>query len=160
MTGNRQQIAAKIAGEALTLAQQVIQQNGNNAKTGRNSLRNSALQQQAESKAEKLSGGSIVIRILFNNYIRYIEQGRKPREGKMPPVDALRDWASKNGIPADNNTLWAIAYAIWRDGYAGRPILAILEKEIDKKWSENWADELLQPLIDEIGRIFEIKGTV
>ena len=153
MPDNKQQIAAKIAEEIITLARQIMRDNGVNPKTGRNSLRKSALL-HPKSIIETLSGGSIVIRTLFSNYIRYIEHGRAPKQGKMPPVDALRDWASENGLSSDNNTLWAIAYAIWRDGYAGRPILSILEKEIDKKWSDNWANEIFHSLIDEIDRIF------
>ena len=151
MPDTTQQIAAKIAGEVITLARQIMHDNGVNPKTGRNTLRESALL-QAGSVIETSGNGSFIIRTLFGNYIRYIEQGRAPRQGKMPPIDALREWASEKGLPTDNNTLWAIAYAIWRDGYAGRPILSLLEKAIDKKWNDSWADAIIQPLIDEIDK--------
>ena len=158
MPDSKQQIAAKMAGEIVLLAQQIMQDNGVgvNPKTGRNTLRESTLQRQIESEVETFADGNIVIRTLFGNYIRYIEQGRAPKQGKMPPIDALRNWALEKGLPADNNTLWAIAYAIWRDGYAGRPVLALLEKEIDRKWNDRWADELSQSLIAEIDRMFDI----
>ena len=152
-----EQITERIAAEIIARAQEILSDSSIavNSKSKVNTLRNSALTQTIESDVRALSNGDIVIDTLFGNYLRYIEQGRQPKRGKMPPVSALRDWALKNGLPTDNDTLWAISYAIWRDGYAGRPILSTLEKELDKKWERDWAKELFECLTNELNNYFK-----
>ena len=152
-----EQITGKIAAEIVTFAQNILS-NDNiaaNSKSGKNTLRKSALLHTINSDVKALANGNIVIDTLFGNYLRYIEQGRPSRHGKMPPISALRDWALKNNIPTDNSTLWAISYAIWRDGYAGRPILSTLEKEIGKRWESHWAEELFNTLAYELTNLFK-----
>lgn len=145
-----------IAADVLKLSQTILSDNkvGTNAKTGRNTLRSSALQDSVRVEIRKM-GDSVVIETLFDNYIDYIEQGRKPRTGKQPPIDALRDWALSRGIPTDNSTLFLIGRAIRRDGYEGRPVLATLEEEIEKQWDDKWADMLLDAVTDELSKYFE-----
>ena len=57
-------------------------------------------------------------------------------------------------IPTDNNTLFLIARAIWRDGHEGRPILATLEEKIDRKFETEWYDQLFEATIDELNKYF------
>lgn len=52
------------------------------------------------------------------NYARAVFEGRKP--GKMPPLQAIQDWAKAKRIGADRGTAWAIARAIGRRGIRGR----------------------------------------
>lgn len=145
-----------IAADVLTLSQALLSDNdvGTNAKTGHNTLEKSSLKNNIEVNVRQ-SGESVVIEALFDNYIDYIEQGRKPRTGKQPPTDALRDWALSRGIPTDNSTLFLIGRAIWRDGFEGRPVMATLEEEIDKQMDDKWADMLFDAIIDELGKYFE-----
>jgi len=152
-----EQVSEKMAAAIIASAQNILSDSrvAVNPKTGKNNLRNSLLSRDIESIVRITESGGIVINTFFGNYLRYIEQGRPPKQGKMPPVDALRDWALKNGLSADNDTLWAISYAIWRDGYAGRPILATLEKEIEKSWQQQWADELFFCFISELNNYFK-----
>lgn len=102
----------------------------------------------------RISDGSVVMEMLFDNYISYIEQGRKPKQGKQPPIDALRDWALERGIPTDNSTLFLISRAIWRDGHEARPILATLEEEIEKLFDDKWADQLQEAITEELTKYF------
>lgn len=101
-----------------------------------------------------LSGDSLVIKLLMDNYIGYIDQGRKPQSGKLVPIDELREWALKVGIDADNGTLYAISQAIWRDGIAPRPILSKIEEYTDRAFDERWADLLIEALIDDLTKYF------
>ena len=152
-----EQITERIAAEVIAHAQKILSDSSiaANSKSGVNTLRNSTLAQTIKSDVRTLSNGDVIIDTLFGNYLRYIEQDRPPKHGKMPPVSALRDWALKNSLPTDNDTLWAIAYAIWRDGHAGRPILLTLEKELDKKWERDWAKELFECLTNELNNYFK-----
>lgn len=119
-----------------------------------NNLKGSALDKNTQVTV-KQSADSIVIETLFDNYVDYIEQGRKPMSGKQPPIDALRDWALSRNIPADNDTLFLISRAIWRDGIEARPILSTLEEEIEKAFDERWADQLFEAITDELTKYFE-----
>ncbi|SBW07054.1 hypothetical protein [uncultured Dysgonomonas sp.] len=145
-----------IAADVLKLSQTILSDNkvGTNAKTGKNTLKSSTLQESVRVEIRKI-GDSVVIETLFDNYIDYIEQGRKPCTGKQPPIDALRDWALSRGIPTDNSTLFLIGRAIRRDGYRGRPVLAMLEEEIEKQWDGKWADMLFDAITDELSKYFE-----
>ncbi len=101
------------------------------------------------------SGDSIVIDILFDNYITYIENGRAPKTGKRPPIEALKDWALSKGISTDNATLHAISTAIWRDGIEPRPILAALENEIEDYLDNEFSEKLLEAITTTLNTYFE-----
>lgn len=98
---------------------------------------------------------SVVMNLLLDNYVEFIDKGRKPFSGKKPPIDALRDWALARGIPADNPTLWAISTAIQRDGYEARPILATLEQRIESYVENEWADKLLESVTESLTKYFK-----
>ncbi len=130
-----------ISADVLKLVQIVLDDDkvGTNPKTGKNTLRRGALAKDVKANVRQ-AGDSVVIDVLFGNYLDYIEQGRAPRSGKQPPIDQLRDWALARNIPTDNSTLFLISRAIWRDGYEGRPVLATVEEELEKAFDERWAD--------------------
>lgn len=144
-----------IAGDILMLAQLVMDDDGvgGNRKTGANTLKDSALLQQTKVDITNRDN-SVVIDILFDHYIEYIEKGRKPRSGKQPPIDALRDWALARNIPTDNSTLFLISRAIWRDGFEGRPVLSTLEEEIGRHFDEEWAGKIYEAMVAEIDKLF------
>jgi len=137
-------IIENIAQDILLLAQAITDENG---------LKKSMLRNNIKTEVYRMENP--VIGILFNDYIDYIESGRKPCSGKKPPVSELREWASKKGLPTDNATLFAIAESIWRTGYTARPILATLEDEIDKSFENKWADDLFNTISNELESIFQ-----
>lgn len=143
-------VAEAIGRDIVSLAQAILENDniGINAKTGINSLADSRLKEEITALVD--SEDDIVIRALFANYIDFIEKGRSPRSGKKPPVSALEGWAKRRNIPTDNGTLYAIAQVIWRDGYAGRPIMATLEAEIEQRFEEEWAEKLFNALYNQL----------
>lgn len=119
----------------------------------KNSLANSNL--RADLFAAQVGTASdIVIEALFNNYVVYLEWDRPPEYGKRPPVDALKEWAEKNGIDTDANTLWAISNAIWKDGHKGRPIFATIDTLVDKAYQNEWADQLFSSVTEDLDNLF------
>lgn len=151
MNKNTEQVIRHIADEVKRLAQIILSDDkiGANKKTGKNTLRDSSLYDNVRVEIQNTEQ-SVVIQALFDNHIDYIEQGRKPRSGKQPPIDALRDWALSRGIPTDNSTLFLISRAIWRDGYQPRPILATLEEEIERRFENEWSDLLMDAITEEL----------
>ena len=142
MTSAILKVVQVIANDILRLAQTIADENG---------LRNSALRNDIQTKVRDLANP--VIEVYFNDYVDYIENGRAPN-GKMPPVAALRDWALQNNISADNSTLWAIARSIKINGQKPRPILALLEQQIDQSFENEWSDMILESITNEIEQLF------
>jgi len=138
------QVMEAIAGDVLKLACIILEKNG---------LKDSNLYNDVRVNIRQTEN-PIVIETLFDSYIDYLEQGRKPMTGKQPPIDTLRDWALSRGIPADNSTLFLISRAIWRNGQQGRPILSVLEEEIEKAFEEEWSDRIFKAITDELTKYF------
>lgn len=156
MTDQITKAVQAIASDILRLSHAVLANNGigTNPKTGVNTLKESLLAKDMKVEIRSLDN-PIVIETLFDNYIDYIDRGRKPRQGKQPPIDALRDWALMHGIPTDNSTLFLISRAIWRDGQAARPILATLDEAIAREFERKWADMLFEATTEELNKYFE-----
>lgn len=144
-------VVEEIGREIIRLAELILENDSisANRKTGKNSLKDSLLKKNIRSAV--IVGENIVIETFFNNYVEYIEKGRAP--GQMPPISALREWTIARNIPGDNNTLYAIANAIKRDGYKG-PILATLEREIENLFENEWYDRLFEAMTNELTKYF------
>lgn len=146
----------KIADDLLALASAILEDDtiSTNDKVGKNTLRDSVLRGDLEATISQINGEDPVINALFNHYVVYLEWTRPPKYKKKPPISALKDWASRNGIPTDAGTLWAISYAIWRDGHKGRPIFATMDKELDGLFLDDWADKLYDAIVDNLDNFF------
>ncbi|WP_270547557.1 hypothetical protein [Butyricimonas paravirosa] len=146
----------KIAEDLLALAAVILEDDtiSVNNKVGRNTLRDSALRGDLETKISQVNGNDPVIKALFNHYVVFLEWTRPPKYKKKPPISVLKDWASKNGIPTDADTLWAISYAIWRDGHKGRPIFATIDRELDGLFFDDWAGRLYGAIVDNLDNFF------
>ena len=99
------------------------------------------------------ASGNIVIQLLLNDYVQYIESGRKAGS-KFPPIQPIVQWAKKRGIPTDNSTIFLIRRAISEDGIRPRPFMYKVLETIDKKWDGEWSSELFNELTKIIDEFF------
>lgn len=99
------------------------------------------------------ASGNIVIHLLLNDYVQYIESGRKAGS-KFPPIQPIVQWAKKRGIPTDNSTIFLIRRAIAEDGIRPRPFMYKVLETIDKKWEGEWSSELFNELTKIIDEFF------
>lgn len=145
-----------IADDLLALANLVLEDDsvGINTKVDKNTLRDSKLREDLFATVSQTTGSDAVVKALFNNYVVYLEWDRPPEYGKKPPISALKDWAQKNGIPTDASTLYAISYAIWRDGHKGRPIFATMDKHTDALFFEDWSPALRDEIVENLDKLF------
>ena len=121
-----------------------------NDKVGRNTIApNSDIYKEMYAKAS----GNIVIQLLLNDYVQYIENGRKAGS-KFPPIQPIVNWAKKRGIPTDNSTIFLIRRAIAEDGIKPRPFMYKVLNTIDKKWDGEWSSELFNELTKIIDEFF------
>lgn len=121
-----------------------------NDKVGRNTIApNSDIFKEMYAKAS----GNIVIQLLLNDYVQYIESGRKAGS-KFPPIQPIVQWAKKRGIPTDNSTIFLIRRAIAEDGIRPRPFMYKVLETIDKKWDGEWSSDLFNELTKIIDEFF------
>lgn len=99
------------------------------------------------------ASGNIVIQLLLNDYVQYIESGRKAGS-KFPPIQPIVQWAKKRGIPTDNSTIFLIRRAIAEDGIRPRPFMYKVLETIDKKWEGEWSSDLFNELTKIIDEFF------
>ena len=121
-----------------------------NNKVGRNTIApDSNIFKEMYAKAS----GNIVIQLLLNDYVQYIESGRKAGS-KFPPIQPIVQWAKKRNIPTDNSTIFLIRRAIAEDGIRPRPFMYKVLDTIDKKWDGEWSSELFNELTKIIDEFF------
>lgn len=122
-------------------------------KVGRNTIIGSDIYNNLQVKAT--NDGDLVFDILLNDYLTYIESGRR-KGAKFPPVEPIVKWARKRGIPTDNSTIFLIRRAISRDGIAPRPFMDKVFEDIEYAWDKGWADELFDEIMKMINDFFNV----
>ena len=121
-----------------------------NDKVGRNTIApDSKIFKEMYAKAS----GNIVIQLLLNDYVQYIESGRKAGS-KFPPIQPIVQWAKKRNIPTDNSTIFLIRRALAEDGIRPRPFMYKVLETIDKKWDGEWSSDLFNELTKIIDEFF------
>lgn len=144
MNGAVLKALSSIAEDILTLVHLILDENG---------LQSSALKEDARCTVE--ASDNLLIQVLFNNYVYYIENGRKPNATTPPPISELREWALRKGLPTTNDVLFAVAESIRKQGVAPRPILAQLEEQIELSFDNEWADQLFDAIVEELEVYFK-----
>lgn len=125
---------------------------GMNPKSGTNTLKDSNLSRNAKT-ATLENETDIIAELLVNDYIQYIESGRR-KGAKFPPVAPIVKWCRKNGIPTDNSTVFLIRRAISRDGIAARPIMTHVYTIMDNEMEQQYYDKIFDSIIVELNKFF------
>lgn len=145
-------IVMEFSKDLMTLVRMVMESNvGINQKVGANTLVGSDIYKTLSVKAT--NDGDLVFDIILNDYITYIESGRR-KGAKFPPVAPIVAWARKKGIPTDNSTIYLIRRAISRDGIKPRPVLQYVFEEVDREWDDKLADEIFETILSEVNKFF------
>ena len=142
----------EIGNDIAKLVREIMDSNvGMNMKVGKNTLSDSDLYR--ELSVRSTSDGDLVFDIMLNDYIQYIENGRR-KGAKFPPIEPIIQWCRKKGLPTDNSTIFLIRRAISRDGIAARPIMARVFDELDRNWNDGWADHIFNKIMEHIDKFF------
>ena len=116
--------------------------------SGKNTLKDSRLAQTAQIQTD-----IPLFHLILNDYIDDIENGRRVK-APLVPIEDLRDWARRKGIPSDNKTLEIIQYAIWRDGIQGRPVMKTFFNMLDKEWNATYSKQLFEAILHNLTQYF------
>ncbi len=93
-------------------------------------------------------GTSYTLKILAEEYLKYVESGRKPNS-KAPPIEPIKKWTRDKGIPE------ALAYPIAKSiGIKGIKPVDVIEKAFDtvtrsieyrrlEEGAADWVDDLI-----------------
>jgi hypothetical protein len=154
MEGSLDKVIKVIANDILSIARMILESNNLiNEKVGRNTIApDSDLYKTLQVKAT--SDGDIVFDLMLNDYLVFIESGRRAG-AKFPPVEPIVRWARKRGIPTDNNTIYLIRRAISRDGIKPRPFMAYIFDEMDDRWDSTWSDRIFEKIMEQIDNFFK-----
>ena len=127
---------------------------GINHKVGVNTLSGSNIYRDLMSSG-MISSDGLIVSVLLNDYIFYIEHGRR-KGAKMPPVEPIIRWARSRGISTDNSTIFLIRRAISRDGIKGRPIMEKVLELMDTEMVEEggWLDRVFDEIIKTVDEFF------
>ena len=148
-------IVMEFSKDLMTLVRMVMESNvGINQKIGRNTLTSSEIYKTLSVKAT--NDGDLIFDIVLNDYLTFIESGRR-KGAKFPPVEPIVRWARSRGISTDNSTIFLIRRAISRDGIKPRPIMQYVLEEVDKEWNDGLADKLFEKIIEVIDNFFNNK---
>ena len=138
--------------DLMELVREVMESSrGINEKVGSNTLKGSNIYKTLQVKAT--NDGDLVFDIILNDYLVYIENGRRAG-AKMPPVEPIVNWARSRGIPTDNSTIYLIRRAISRDGIKPRPFMAYVLDEVDKMWGRGLADKIFDTIMEYTDNFF------
>lgn len=124
-----------------------------NDKTGSNTIIDSNIYRNV-----RVDGNDdFIFNLYLNDYLEYIESGRRPNS-KFPPVEPIVRWARSRGIPTDNSTIFLIRRAIARDGIKPRPFVSQIFDDIDDIWENGWSDELYDRITEQLNDFFNKNG--
>lgn len=153
MEGSLDKIVKSIANDILSIARMILESNNLiNEKVGRNTIAPDS-ELYKTLKVESRNDGDIVFDMMLNDYLVFIESGRRAG-AKFPPVEPIVRWARQRGIPTDNSTIYLIRRAISRDGIKPRPFLSYIFDEMDEQWNNDWSDEIFNRIIEQLDNFF------
>ena len=144
-----QEVKEKIAINIVELFKQVLMSEHSINEKSNTTLEHTHLFEDANV----VNSGDYVFDLLYNDYLQYIESGRKPFAKKVP-IQALDQWALEKIGDNSNSTLFAIQNSIYYTGIKARPILIYLEQELDRAWDETWSDDLYGGITDILDEYF------
>lgn len=153
MNKDTNKIVKELAKSFLEAFRTILSTNvGMNPKSGTNTLKDSNLSRNVKT-ATLENETDIIAELLVNDYIQYIESGRR-KGAKFPPVAPIVKWCRKNGIPTDNSTVFLIRRAISRDGIAARPIMTHVYTIMDNEMEQQYFDKIFDSIIVELNKFF------
>ena len=116
-----------------------------------NTLKDSHIYEEINTSVD----GFEFINILVNDYIKYIESGRK--QGSLPPYEPILLWADDKGLPTDNETIEKIRWSIYWNGITARPLIDVgggFWDLVMSQW-DDWFKGIYDILYEELDKQFD-----
>lgn len=102
----------------------------------------------------KVEENDFQFNLFYNDYLEYIESGRKPKARKVP-VRALVDWMKRNMISDDIKVAYAIRESIYKNGIPARPLLEPFGNMLDERFEIKIYDYIFEKITENLDKYFE-----
>lgn len=103
-----------------------------------------------ESKIEE---NDFKFNLFYNDYLQYIESGRKIGETPVP-IRVLIDWIKRKHISNDVKVAYAIRESIYQLGIPARPLLEPFGNMLDKRFEEKLYDYIFNTITEKLDLFF------
>ena len=101
----------------------------------------------------KIEENDFTFNLFYNDYLEYIEKGRKPKARKVP-IMAIIQWMKKNFISDDVRVAYAIRESIYQLGIPPRPLLQPFGNMLDKRFEEKLYDYIFNTITEKLDKYF------
>lgn len=101
----------------------------------------------------KIEENDFTFNLFYNDYLEYIESGRKPKARKVP-IMAIISWMKKNFISDDIRVAYAIRQSIYQLGIPARPLLQPFGNMLDKRFEEKLYDYIFNTITEKLDLFF------
>lgn len=99
-----------------------------------------------------------VIQFIANDYLEYVDRGRRSGVRKVP-INALLDWIRRYNITAPNKTPNQLAFAIqtniYKNGIEPKPVLDKMRNSMINTIADGMAEELEESIAEEFVQQFK-----
>lgn len=143
-----QQIAKQITREILIVWRQLMSSDYAVNVKSNTTLEFSRLDTQA-----KVENSDFQFNLFYNDYLEYIESGRKPKARKVP-IRPLVDWMKRNKISDDIRVAYAIRESIYQLGIPARPLLEPFGNMLDERFEIKIYDYIFLTITEKLDKYF------
>lgn len=143
-----QQIAKQITREILIVWRQLMSSDYAVNVKSNTTLEFSRLDTQA-----KVENSDFQFNLFYNDYLEYIESGRKPKARKVP-IRPLVDWMKRNMISDDIRVAYAIRESIYQLGIPARPLLEPFGNMLDERFEIKIYDYIFLTITEKLDKYF------
>ena len=149
------QIAKQITREILIVWRQLmasdyaVNKRGSRRSGGRVTLEFSNLDNEA-----KIEENDFKFNLFYNDYLQYIESGRKVGETPIP-IRVLIDWIKRKHISNDVRVAYAIRESIYQLGIPARPLLEPFGNMLDERFETRIYEYIFETITEKLDKYFE-----
>lgn len=143
-----QQIAKQITREILIVWRQLMSSDYAVNVKSNTTLEFSRLDTQA-----KVENSDFQFNLFYNDYLEYIESGRKPKARKVP-IRPLVDWMKRNMISDDIRVAYAIRESIYQLGIPARNLLEPFDNMLDERFEIKIYDYIFLTITEKLDKYF------
>lgn len=142
------ELATKIAKELMIVWRQLMA-----SEYAINVKSNTTLEFSNLDNEAKIKKDDWTFSLFYNDYLEYVESGRKPRARKVP-IRPLIDWMKQKGISNDVRVAYAIRESIYQLGIPARPLLEPFSAMLDERFERKIFDEIFNTIITNLDNFF------
>lgn len=102
----------------------------------------------------KVEENDFTFNLFYNDYLEYIESGRKPHARKVP-IRPLIDWMKRKHISDDIKVAYAIRQSIYNLGIPSRPLLEPFGDMLDDRFDKKVFDYIFNKITEQLDNFFK-----